>query len=332
MPSILHIQRKPLSTQFSVEGYFERVREKWPGDRPPKLFVVPCFSRGIFPRLRNILAVWRQTADIYHVTGDIHYVACLLPRNRTVLTIHDCQILERLTGWRRALVKTFWYTMPLRAADRISVVSSETKKRLLEHVNYPADRIHVIPVAISDIFKPHAKPFNTECPRILQIGTKANKNVLRLVQALRGIKCHLDIVGPIDEKLRNQLNECEIQWTGWGRLTETELLERYHEADIVAFVSTSEGFGMPIVEAQRVERVCITSNCSSMPEVAGDGACFVDPLDVISIREGILKTITNNDYREQIIRNARNNVCRFDSVQIAQQLQVFYETLSLTNS
>jgi glycosyltransferase involved in cell wall biosynthesis len=266
-------------------------------------------------------------ADVYHITGDIHYVACLLPPKRTVLTILDCQILDRLSGWRRAVVRYFWYTLPAKRAAQITVISSETKTRLLEYIDYPAERIHVIPVSVSELYQPHPKAFHCECPRILQIGTKANKNVPRLVQALRGLNCHLDIVGPVDDTLKSLLQECGVQWTGWGRLSDEELLQRYHEADIVAFVSTSEGFGMPIVEAQRVERVCITSNCSSMPEVAGDGACLVDPRDVDAIRAGFDRILASVAYRDQLLEHGRANCRRFDAAEISEQFAKIYESL-----
>jgi glycosyltransferase involved in cell wall biosynthesis len=152
--------------------------------------------------------------------------------------------------------------------------------------------------------------------------------VQRLVQALQGLPCHLDLVGPVSDTLQGLLDECQIQYTAWGRLTDEQLVERYQQADIIAFVSTHEGFGMPIVEAQCVERVCVTSNCSSMPEVAGDGACLVDPFDVQSIRAGFQRVIQDSAYREQLIAAGRVNRQRFDANRIAQQFLEVYQMVA----
>jgi glycosyltransferase involved in cell wall biosynthesis len=324
---VVHIQRRPVPTQFSVEGYFERVRECLHATNPIRRFEVPCFSRGVLGRIRNCLAARKNQVDVNHVTGDIHYVACLLPRRKTVLTVLDCQILTRLTGWRRALVKLLWYTLPIRSVSRITVISEETKRQLLKEVAFPADRVHVIPVSVSERFRPSPKAFDHQSPRILQVGTKANKNVVRLVQALKGIPCTLDIVGPIDESLAKLLQETGVHYQSYGRLSDDELVQRYREADVISFVSTYEGFGMPIVEAQCVERVCVTSNCSSMPEVAGDGACLVDPLDVASIRAGFQRVIADEDYRETLIEAGRVNRLRFNSQKIADDFLEIYQSV-----
>jgi glycosyltransferase involved in cell wall biosynthesis len=322
---VVHIQRRPVPTQFSVEGYFERVRDCLHTTNPIRHFEVPCFSRGILGRIRNCLSARKNQADVNHVTGDIHYVACLLPRRKTVLTVLDCQILTRLTGWRRALVKLLWYTLPIRCVSRITVISEETKRQLLKEVTFPADRVHVIPVSVSERFQPSPKAFDQRNPRILQVGTKANKNVVRLVHALQGIPCTLDIVGPIDESLAKLLQETGVRYQAYGRLSDEELVQRYHEADVISFVSTYEGFGMPIVEAQCVERVCVTSNCSSMPEVAGNGACLVDPLDVESIRAGFLKVIGDEEYRRGLIEAGRVNRLRFNAQKIAEDFLKVYQ-------
>lgn len=325
---IVHLQRRPTSVNFSLEGYFARVRQMLVGKVGLGLFLLPRFSHGLLNRVINLFAVCCLRPALCHVTGDVHYVCLVLPASRCLLTVLDCQVLHRLQGWRRWLVKLLWFVLPVRRVSRITVISSETKQQLLREVSFPADRIHVIPVSVSELFQPCAHVFCTDRPRILQIGTKANKNVPRLLQALQGLNCQLDIVGPLDDKLQQQLAASGLAWTAWPRLSDQELLERYQQADIVAFVSTEEGFGMPIVESQWVERVCVTSNCSSMPEVAGDGACLVDPFDVQSIRAGFQRVISDAEYREQLIASGRVNRLRFDAARIAEQFLEVYRLMA----
>lgn len=321
---VVQIQRKSLPTHFSIEGYFDRIREHLCENADVSLYQVPCYSRGLWGRIRNCLGAFRNQQNVNHVTGDIHYVACFLDRRRTILTIHDCQVLGRLTGWKRTAVRLLWYTLPVRNAARIAVNSNETKRQLLREVRYPPDRIHVIPVSISGLFQPCPKAFNNDCPSVLQVGTKTHKNIARLIQALAGIRCQLHLVGPIDDQIQQLLDNHNVKYVSCERLTDKELVEKYRDADIVSFVSTHEGFGMPIVEAQWIERVCITSNCSSMPEVAGQGACLVDPFDVESIRSGFQRVISDSDFRESLIEAGRKNRERFDSHQIADEYLQLY--------
>jgi glycosyltransferase involved in cell wall biosynthesis len=84
---------------------------------------------------------------------------------------------------------------------------------------------------------------------------------------------------------------------------------------------------MPILEAQATGRPVITSNLSSMPEVAGDGACLVNPYDVNSIKEGIQKVISDNHYRQQLITNGLKNVKRFNPKTVAGQYESLYKKL-----
>ena len=329
---VVHIQRRPLPTQFSVEGYFERVRDSWPSANIPMLFQAPCISHGFWNRIRNLWTVRRLRADVYHVTGDIQYVCCVLPKEKCCLTVLDCEVLHRTKGIRRRLLKLLWYTLPARFCAHITVISEETKRQLLREITFPTDRIHVIPVSVSALFIPEPRPFNSDCPRILQVGTKPNKNLPRLIQALSGIRCHLEIVGPLNKPHREMLKNFGVEYTNRIGLSDEQLVERYREADMVSFVSTHEGFGMPIIEAQCIERVCITSNCSSMPEVAGGGACLVDPFDVQSIRQGIQRLISDSDYRNEIIDKGRANRERFNPVAIAQQFDDLYKKIHVSVS
>ncbi len=96
---------------------------------------------------------------------------------------------------------------------------------------------------------------------------------------------------------------------------------------MLVFASTYEGFGLPIVEAQATGRPVVTSDTLSMPEVAGDAACLVDPFNVESIRNGILKVIQDTGYREQLVQNGLKNVERFKPESVAMQYLALYREL-----
>ncbi len=330
--NIVHFQRRPHPNQYSVEGYFARIRMRFEqcsefADLQVLLHVVRRRSTGITNRLINTFDAWLNERELNHVTGDIHYVTLFLNKKRTVLTILDCEILERLSGWRKTFVQLFWYTLPSRRVSAITVISHETKQQLLKHIAFPPERIFVIPVSISPIFQPTPKTFDHACPQILQIGTKPNKNVPRLIEALEGINSHVHIVGPIDSNLGDLLQRTKTKYTNYNNLTDNEMVGLYNTADIVSLISTCEGFGMPILEAQTIERVCITSNLSSMPEVAGDGACLVDPYDTASIRRGFIEIIDSPAYRTSLIENGRRNRSRFSEIQIARQYAFLYNSI-----
>ena len=96
---------------------------------------------------------------------------------------------------------------------------------------------------------------------------------------------------------------------------------------MVVFVSTYEGFGLPILEGNAVGRPVITSNISSMPEVAGDAACLVNPFDEAEIRNGVLKVIKESSYRQELVAKGLINVKRFRPEEIAKQYAELYKDI-----
>ena len=110
-------------------------------------------------------------------------------------------------------------------------------------------------------------------------------------------------------------------------IPDEEVVELYKQCDIVSFVSTFEGFGMPIIEANAIGRVVVTSNTSSMPEVAANAAEFVNPLDINSIRIGFFNVINDDAKREQLIQNGFHNIKRFDSQKIANEYFDLYRKI-----
>jgi glycosyltransferase involved in cell wall biosynthesis len=289
--------------------------------------VVPHQSKGCWPRIANTFWAACHQGDINHITGDVHYLALLLRANRTVLTIHDCCSLERLTGIKRWLMQILWFALPIRRSAAVTVVSEETKRQLLRYVRVSENKVFVIPNTISPVFRRCDRTFRQECPRILHIGTKENKNLTRLVTALRGLRCHLHIIGSPSEKQMTELQSAGVRFDISSNLSELGVYDCYCNADLVAFVSTYEGFGMPIIEANAVGRPVVTSNTSSMPEIAGRAACFVDPFDIDSIRNGIQRVIKEKDYREQIVLNGFENVRRFHPATVASKYIALYRRI-----
>ncbi|MBK9104735.1 MAG: glycosyltransferase family 4 protein [Saprospiraceae bacterium] len=221
--------------------------------------------------------------------------------------------------------EVFWLTLPVARVKYLTAISEATKMDILKYTGCQADSITVIPVAVDEIYRPVPKRFDTECPRILQIGTAPNKNLERLIQAIKGIECTLVVIGKLTETQTTLLAESEIKLINRMNLTQEELYDEYRKADIVTFISTFEGFGMPIIEANCVERPVIAGNNSSMPEVGGDAALYVDAYSVDDIRSGLTRIINDEELRNKLIQKGRSNKERFSNETIANMYGALYD-------
>ena len=241
--------------------------------------------------------------------------------------MHDCRSLHRLSGLRREILKLLWYTIPCRRSALITTVSEFTRSELIGCTGCPPQKVRVIPDPIGPGFVPSPRDFNDARPTILFVGVGSNKNLERSVAALRGISCRLEIIGPVTVSQQSELKANGITYAARAMLSYDEVVAAYRNCDFVLFPSLYEGFGLPIIEAQATGRAVITANVCSMPEVARDGAHLVDPLDVNSIRQGVLKVIGDSTYRMQLIENGFRNVSRFSAETVARQYAEVYEEL-----
>ena len=270
----------------------------------------------------------RRRPHIYHITGDVHYLALALEGARTLLTIHDCVSLERLRGLKRAVFRLLWYDAPICRAAIVSVVSESTRCELLRHVNCDAAKVRVIHNCVGDEFVPRPKAFNASEPLLLQVGTGQTKNLERVVAAIAGLRCRFKIIGRLNRNQLELLNECGVRYSNVAQASDAELLQAYQECDLVMFASTYEGFGLPIVEGNATGRPVLTSNVLSMPEVAGAAACLVNPFDAGAIRAGVLKVLRDAAYRNSLIEAGFENAKRFSAKRIAAQYAALYREIA----
>ncbi len=257
----------------------------------------------------------------------MNFLGIFFKKNKTIQTVLDVVYLNRSNGFKQKVLKYIWLALPERRCKYITAISESTKKEILKYHSCNPDKIIVIPVAVSEDFKPFKKEFNSEKPLILQLGTAPNKNIPNLIKALQGLNCHLEIIGRRESIYLEQLNNSGISYSYSEDLSAEEVLQKYHESDIISLVSTYEGFGMPILEGQSVGRPVITSNLFSMPEVAGDAAVLVDPYDIKSIRTGFEKIICEEDFRNSLIEKGFTNIQRYNPQTIALQYLDLYQKL-----
>lgn len=327
--NVVQFLRKPHGNLHSVERTFSDVRVALAASGHSVNVRINRFvSRGLWPRLYDAVAARFARGQVNHVTGDVHYLCWFLPANSTVLTVLDCVGLHRLRGWRRTLFKILWYRIPARRSRFVTVISEFTRRDLISQIGISEDRVITIPLMVSDEFKPVPRVFDARCPRILVFATGPTKNIERTVDALRGLSCELVVVGFMSDSQKNALVATGLSFRNETSLDREAMRRTYEDVDLVLLASTFEGFGLPIVEAQAVGRPVVTSTVCSMPEVAGEGACLVDPFDVASIRAGVLRVIEDQEYRSSLIDRGFENVRRFSRETIAQQYQDLYSRVA----
>jgi len=309
---------RPQSQNVSIERVFNTVLANLPEEYNFKIVILPDYipkAKGLIGIVKAFLKVRsfcrKNAGTLNHITGDIHYCALFLPRKNTVLTIHDLISLKTLKGIKRLYIWLFWYYLPLKCTNNITCISQFTANQLIELFPWVKGKITIIPnpVGLEFIMKPQL--FNKNCPTILHIGTRDNKNLERVIESLNGVNCHLRIIGNLSEIQLSLLKTNNIRYTNDIFVTDRQIVKEYEDCDIVSFPSTYEGFGMPIIEGQMTERIVLTSDISPMKDICGEGAYLVDPYDVISIRNGFKIIIADADCRKCILDNSRKNIQKY---------------------
>lgn len=288
------------------------------------------FREALPSNVRRRLLRGAPQADIFHALNQRVEGQC----KRTITTFHDLFVLtgEYSTAEFRARFAEQAREAAQRS-DRIIAVSHFTARQVEELLGVEKARITVVPHGVDLVRQENRERTNT----ILFTGAiQKRKNVARLIRAFERVPTGWQLVfagaadgyGAAEElaAIEASSRRADIQVLGYVSRDELNLL--YGRAAIFAFPSLDEGFGMPILEAMANGVAVITSNRSAMPEVAGNAALLVDPLDEESIGEALIRLTKDIVLREQLGFAGRARASEFTWDRAVNSTWSAYESLS----
>ncbi len=300
---------------------------------------------SIAEQFRIPLSLAREGVRLVH---EPHYVLPPLVRCRSVVTIHDCIHLMFPQYLPSKLAHVYakgsmW--IAAHKADRILTVSEASKRDILRLFNVPAEKVVVIYNAIDERFLAPANAermelvrqrYQLDHPFVLYVGNiKPHKNIERLIDAFGRARSEcpdnlkLVIIGDEISKypgLRQSVHKHKldkhVRFLGFQPM-ET-LAAFYRLARAFVFPSLYEGFGLPPLEAMACGSPVVTSNVSSLPEVAGGAALLVDPYDANSIADGIVQAVTDDTLRADLITRGLERARSFSWPQSVRKIHEIY--------
>lgn len=333
---VLQVMRRPFPLgNHSIEGLFDTVREHMPASVRVTVGMAPRVGQGWRNRLANLRWMRRARMPITHITGDVTYLAAALPTRGTIITIHDVGWAPR-SRLNRAVFDLLWIRMPVARAERVTVVSEQVRQDVLAITGADPAKVLVIPNCVHPAFTPgpaeRAADTGVRRPVVLQVGTSANKNVERVAAALEGLDCELHVIGALSDVQVAALRRHRVSYRVSVNLTREGIVAAYREADVLVFVSTFEGFGMPILEGQGTGCPVVTSNIAPMREVAGEGACLVDPTSPEAIGTAVRRVLGDGRWREALRERGFANVRRYGAAAVAAEYAALYHEVAAAGS
>ncbi len=326
---ITYFFRKPSPAFHSIEEQFFNMQSKLNNECEFVNVFAKYHSKGFFRRIFIMVQAFLNQNQINHITGDINFISLFLKKSKTILTVHDIGSAIYKPGYKGKILKWFWFTIPFCRVKYITVISEFTKQEILSNFKINSNKIIVIPNCVSPQIVYSPKEFNSDKTVILQIGTKTNKNIEKVIVAIKDIPCKFIVVGKLSETQTELLSKHNIDFENHFNIDYSKIIDLYKLADIVTFVSTYEGFGVPVLEAQATGRVIITSNISPMKDIAGEAAMLVNPNDVEEISFAIKKVISDSAFRNSLINLGSQNVKKSSAESVAEEYFNLYKKISI---
>lgn len=260
----------------------------------------------------------------------VHYPANIITRPiifplKTVLTVHDLIPYEDKDYYTLRL-RRYWYMARMRfglnRADLVTTVSDYSRQAIR---GFTGGQISPLPiywsVTLPDVFPRDTRP---DYRYFLYVGGYDRRKGLDILARTfldmkqKGLtECKLVLAGrprPLDQEtdalIQSGAVEGSIVQTGY--VSDEELCSLYANAVCAAYLSAMEGFGLPVIEAMKYGCPIITTRKTSLPEIGGDAACYVDRDNTAELVETLLRLERDSAFRQERIRAGKENLRRFD--------------------
>ncbi|HHZ19926.1 MAG TPA: glycosyltransferase family 4 protein [Firmicutes bacterium] len=331
----------------------------WPDDDLSGLPFSGKFSHCAVGKIdrdeERLIPQWlqREKADVYHLPQN----GLRFPKEKTVpviVTVHDLipYLLPDLV--RRSYLLRFLDEMPdiIDRADLIVTVSECARQDIIRLFKTTPDKIVTVPSAPSPLYRPRPKEkcrlflkrkYGIANPFILYVGgLNPRKNVAGLIWSYHKIRhClpghqQLVILGGAGrhredlEQLAHHLGLAgDVVFPGFA--PDQDLPFFYNAADLFVYPSLYEGFGLPPIEAMASGTPVITSDCSSLPEVTGDAALHIPPLDTMGLAEAMYQVLSSQELQSTLVQKGFAQAKRYRWSRIGQQMLSLYRRFDPTN-
>ena len=284
----------------------------------------------------------KYQVDILHSPANM---APIFYKGKSIVHIHDlCFVVN--PQWYSFPFHTIYNLVIPRLAHRASKVitnSNNSRNDLLQFCDVSSDRVSLIYWAVDEIFSEasdNLKATSTENPAegyILYVGSlEPRKNIRTLIESFEHMRnqnpkltTKLVLIGgesPLFAEVRLNVKRYKNDVIFKGFVNDELLRDYYRRATLVVYPSLYEGFGLPPLEAMASGTPVVTSNTSSIPEVVGDAALMVSPMDVEGLSDAMLRVLNDPELRAVLRRKGLEQVKKFNWMRVAKHtLAVYYE-------
>lgn len=337
---ILYIPKKKNNIEYAKLLEYKNVTESLPRN------IISKRLSSLWRFLAVTKEVKKEKIDIYHgLSNELPFGISKL-KTRSVVTIHDLIFLRLPHCYKffDRLIYNFKFKYACLNSTRIVAVSQCTKRDIVSLYGIEPDKINVIYQGCNKIFKTRAdydtrerviKKYDLPKKFILNVGSiEERKNLFLVIKSLISLPTDLHVVAV---GKRTKYSDMIMKYVEENNLLSRvhllndvsfeELPVIYQLAEVFAYPSFYEGFGIPIIEAISSHIPVIAAKGSCLEEAGGDGALYVNPNSVGEFSDAVTKIINSKELKENIVKRGLDHITKFEDEKLAKQMIALYNNL-----